>query len=200
MGKLVVEELRFRKHGPFSFLVNAGECVGLTGPSGIGKTLMLRAIIDLDPHEGKVFVDDIECNSVSAPEWRKMVGMLQAETQWWHDTVGEHMNNPPPELLQRLGFDQDVLNWEVRRLSTGEKQRLGLVRVLCNFPKVLLLDEPTASLDVCNAEEVEKIIKEYMAANGAAVLWVAHDLDQLKRLCGRYFVMESEKELREIKL
>ena len=200
MGKLVVDKLRFHIHGPFSFSINGGECVGLTGPSGIGKTLMLRAIVDLDPHQGEVFVDGVECNSVSAPEWRRMVGMLQAETQWWHDTVGEHIKKPSSSLLHRLGFSDEVLGWEVRRLSTGEKQRLGLVRVLCNSPKVLLLDEPTASLDVCNTEEVEKIIKEYLKENGAAVLWVAHDLDQLKRVCGRYLVMKSEKKLEEIRL
>ena len=198
MGSLVVRELCFHKHGPFSFTIEGGECAGLTGPSGIGKTLMLRAITDLDPHRGQVFVNDIECNSVQAPEWRKMVGMLQAETQWWHDTVGEQLGDPPRELLHRLGFDEDVLEWEVRRLSTGEKQRLGLVRLLANSPQVLLLDEPTASLDMNNAGKVEEIIVEYRDKNHAAVLWVAHDFDQLKRLCSRYFVMETEKTMKEV--
>ncbi len=198
MGRLVVRELCFHKHGPFSFTIEAGECAGLTGPSGIGKTLMLRAIIDLDPHRGQVFVNDIECNSVQAPEWRKMVGMLQAETQWWHDTVGEHLDEPPRELLHRVGFDEDVLKWEVRRLSTGEKQRLGLVRLLANSPQVLLLDEPTASLDMNNAGKVEEIIREYRQKKHVAVLWVAHDFDQLKRLCSRYFVMETEKTMKEV--
>ncbi len=198
MGKLVVEKLRFHVHGPFSFTINSCELVGLTGPSGVGKTLMLRALIDLDPHEGQIFVDDVECNNVSAPVWRKMVGMLPAETQWWHDKVGEHMNEPRMDVLERLGFDMDVLDWEVRRLSTGEKQRLGLVRLLCNSPEVLLLDEPTASLDISNAEEVEKIISEYSEERNVAVLWVTHDIEQLRRITRRYFLMKTEKELEEL--
>ena len=200
MSELIVEELSFHIHGPFTFRIDSAECVGLTGPSGIGKTLMLRAIVDLDPHQGRVLVDDTECNSVSAPKWRKMVEMLQAETQWWHDTVGDHMPDSPLELLHRLGFEDDVLNWEIRRLSTGEKQRLGLARVLSNRPRVLLLDEPTASLDAHNTEKVEQIVVDYMKDNSAAVLWVAHDMDQLKRLCARCFIMRNEKELVERKL
>jgi ABC-type multidrug transport system ATPase subunit len=91
-----------------------------------------------------------------APDWRRRVGLLPAESGWWADRVGAHFittndaRNPattPTPILARLGFEPDVLDWDVQRLSSGERQRLGLARLLLNRPEVLLLDEATANLD-----------------------------------------------------
>jgi ABC-type iron transport system FetAB ATPase subunit len=181
------ESLRFGNRGPYRLSVEAGECVSLTGPSGVGKTLLLRSIADLDSHEGQVFLDDVDCQSIDAPNWRRRVGMLPAESQWWFDSVGEHFPSVDRDLLDRLGFKEETLRWAVSRLSTGERQRLSLLRLLCNRPKALLLDEPTASLDVANVSQVEEIICAYRRDRATPVLWVSQDPLQAKRIADRRF-------------
>jgi ABC-type iron transport system FetAB ATPase subunit len=171
--------------------VETGECVAVTGPSGSGKTLLLRAIADLDLHEGRVFLDDVECRAVEAPRWRRQVALLPSESRWWHDTVGDHFEHTKPPWLERLGFDPDVLSWTVSRLSTGERQRLALLRVLRNQPKVLLLDEPTANLDADNAARVEMLLDDWRKINGTAVLWITHDREQARRVAQRRFRLEA---------
>lgn len=187
LSRLRIESLRFGNRGPYHLSVEAGECICLTGPSGVGKTLLLRSMADLDSHEGRLLLDDVECQSVEAPDWRRRVGMLPAESQWWFDTVGEHFSCVNHELLDRLGFQEKTLNWQVSRLSTGERQRLSLLRLLCNQPQALLLDEPTASLDVANINQVEDIIASYRRRQGASVVWVTHDPLQAKRVADRRF-------------
>ena len=113
--------------------------------------------------------------------------MLPAESQWWFDTVGEHFSCVNHELFDRLGFQEDTLTWQVSRLSTGERQRLSLLRLLCNQPEALLLDEPTASLDVANIGQVEDIIASYRRKQGTSVVWVTHDPLQAKRVADRHF-------------
>jgi len=88
--------------------------------------------------------------------------------------------------LGKLGFEEDVLGWKVERLSTGEKQRLALFRLLLNEPQVLLLDEPTAALDHANIHRVEKVIFDYRKSTGAAVLWISHDPEQIARVADRH--------------
>lgn len=184
MVRFASENLRTVCGGPFSFSVEAGKCVALSGPSGCGKTLLLRALADLDPAEGTVALDGTDRNEMTAPEWRRQVGWLPAESSWWTDVVGDHFPNNWKKYfhwLEKLGFEKDVLNWNVERLSTGEKQRLALVRLLLNEPKVLLLDEPTAALDVSNVWKVEEVIGAYRRNADAAVVWVSHSPEQIDR-------------------
>ena len=191
MSHLRIDSLRFRRWGPFSFTLAPGECVGLSGPSGAGKTLLLRAIADLDVHSGEIFLDDDECGQVQAPSWRRQVGLLLAESQWWHDTVGEHFSEIDEAALKQLGLANEVLKWQVSRLSSGEKQRLAIIRLLGNRPKVLLLDEPTANLDDDNTARVESMLKEYRQSAGAPTFWACHDKEQLRRVAGRQFRLED---------
>jgi ABC-type iron transport system FetAB ATPase subunit len=77
----------------------------------------------------------------------------------------------------------------VTRLSSGEKQRLALLRLLANQPRVLLLDEPTANLDPQNTRRVEAMIAAYREARGAAVVWISHDREQAARVCDRHYIV-----------
>ena len=189
--RLTLRHLRNRHVGPLDLELAAGECVCLSGPSGAGKSLLLRAVADLDPHAGEACLDGVPATRMSGPEWRRRVGLLAAESQWWFDRVGDHFNALDPAGLERLGFGPEVAEWEVARLSTGERQRLAVLRLLANAPAVLLLDEPTANLDPAMVEHVEGLLLDYREARGAGLLWVSHDARQAARVADRLLRVEG---------
>lgn len=191
LPRLKVEDLRLRHLGPISLTLAAGECVCLYGASGAGKTLLLRALADLDAYQGEVRMNGQQASAIAAPDWRRRVALLPAESAWWYATVGEHLPNPCQSWLEQVGFASEALSWEVSRLSTGERQRLALVRILCNQPQVLLLDEPTASLDPANASRVEAVITDYLRNTGASAVWVSHDAAQRARVCRRELLLQD---------
>src|SRR5438477_8102984 len=90
--RLSVESLS-RLHVRASFELNSGECIALQGASGSGKTMLMRAIADLDPNEGTVKLDGVLRESVPGPVWRRQVTYLASEPGWWADTVQEHFAN-----------------------------------------------------------------------------------------------------------
>jgi ABC-type iron transport system FetAB ATPase subunit len=132
-------------------------------------------------------MDGTEQQALKGPQWRRQVAYLPAESHWWADRVGVHFNGADPVLLEQLGFAGDVMDWDVARLSSGERQRLALVRMLGLKPRVLLLDEPTANLDRVSQARVETLIRDYLERNDAIALWVSHDPEQRKRLGGASF-------------
>ncbi len=174
---------------PVSFELADGECIAVGGASGSGKTLLLRAIADLDPNEGVVVLDGASRETMPAPEWRRRVVYVAAEPGWWRDTVGGHFDDwdGARELVAATGLPDDCRKWPISRLSTGERQRLGLVRALVLEPRVLLLDEPTSGLDDAATEAVEELVRARLAG-GASALWVTHDGEQSRRLTRRRLV------------
>ncbi len=169
-----------------SFDLARGERVALLGTSGSGKSLLLRAIADLDPNEGEVSLDGRPRASMPAPEWRHAVSYLANDAGWWAESVGEHFADPPAAaaIAGRLGLASETFAWPITRLSSGEKQRLALIRVLVQEPSVLLLDEPTANLDGETTESVERLLEERSQA-GVAMLVVTHDQAQARRVATR---------------
>jgi ABC-type iron transport system FetAB ATPase subunit len=189
---LTVEALQVRQV-MLDVRIGSAEIVCLAGPSGSGKSLLLRAIADLIPHQGRVRLDDLACEAIPAHEWRRKVGLLPAESQWWRDRVGDHFTNPEPEWFERLGFSMAVLDWELARCSTGEKQRLAILRLLSLRPQALLLDEPTASLDPASIDRVESLLRDYAREYSVPVIWVTHDSEQQQRLCQRRLQIHGDR-------
>jgi len=189
---LRIRNLRGKYFGPINLEVGGGECVALQGVSGAGKSVFLRAIVDLDPNTGQVSWNDRERGGMPAPIWRRVVAFVPAESGWWADGVASHFEDPTDAvaLLSAVGLPIDAVQWDVARLSTGERHRLALVRAILQKPEVLLLDEPTASLDPEATELVENLLEQQLAA-GVAIILVTHDPAQAQRLASRTVVMEK---------
>lgn len=201
---------RDRKSGADNWLirdvsvsVGCGERLGVLGPSGAGKTVLLRAIARLDPlDEGSVRWQGRVVQGDDVPEYRKRVVYLHQRPALLDGTVEDNLRYPftlrahrdrafdatrAEELLARLGRDGGFLAKNSRDLSGGESQLVGLIRAVQLDPAVLLLDEPTASLDPATARAVEGWLDEWLAArpDERALVWVSHDADQVRRMTGR---------------
>ncbi len=191
MQTLQLKQVITHHLGPIDLNISDCEIVGLSGDSGAGKSLLLRTIADLDPHHGDIILNGISQQEMPPQQWRHQVAYLAAESQWWSDTVADHFITGDHALLntllQQIGFTSEALQWSVHHLSTGEKQRLGIIRQLIRQPAVLLLDEPTASLDRENCNRVEQLLVNYCRQQHAALLWVSHDSVQLQRVCDRQY-------------
>jgi ABC-type iron transport system FetAB ATPase subunit len=172
---------------PIDFVLQAGECVSVAGKSGAGKSVLLRMIADLDPHDGDASLDGAACSNMPAPQWRRMVTYVAAESGWWDERVEAHFlpGTDFTALFSAVGIPAEALAWPVARLSTGERQRLALLRALTPQNRVLLLDEPTSGLDDENTGRVEKLLRSRLSA-GIAILLVTHNPDQAARMATRH--------------
>ncbi len=175
----------------------AGDVVALSGPSGLGKSRLLRALCGLDTHEaGDVRLDGRPPASWGWPAWRRVVSLVQQRAVMLPGSVADNLRlafqwqsacgasfdvGTARQLLSDLGLPASLWGDEARRLSLGQAQRVALARALLTSPRVLLLDEPTASLDPASARRVEGAVRRACAA-GAAALVVSHDPDQGGRL------------------
>jgi len=185
-GMLSISDLRTRILKPVSLDLDAGACVAVRGPSGSGKSTLLRAIADLDPNAGEVRLDGRSRDAMPAPDWRRRVIYVAAEAGWWADTAAEHFpaGADAAALAEAAGLQKDSVSRPLATLSTGERQRLALIRALARQPRVLLLDEPTAALDGDARDRMEALIAAFRRDGGAA-LWVTHDPDQAERVADR---------------
>src|SRR5215813_9271664 len=118
---LQIRDLRTNLLKVASLALSTGDCIAVQGPSGAGKTLLLRAIADLDPNGGLVRLGGRDPSIIAGPEWRRLVGYVPAEPGWWADTVGEHFNEWTAALpfVRELGFPDEAKAWPISRLSTA---------------------------------------------------------------------------------
>ncbi len=176
---------------PVSMQLPQGECGVVMGTSGSGKSLLARAIVDLDPNEGGVRWRGRSREEMPAPAWRRLVGYVPAEPGWWAERAGMHFPADAPDAaravvwLEAVGLTPDIMQRRVSSLSSGERVRLALVRALVMRPELLILDEPTGALDAATTARVEDLLKALLAG-GMTLLLITHDAAQAGRL-GRYF-------------
>lgn len=178
--------------GPVDLRLADGECVAVQGRSGAGKSVLLRMVADLDPHEGDALLDGQACRAMPAPRWRRQVSYVAADPGFWAEDVAGHFG-PGRDLaaeLPKVGLEADAASWPIARLSTGERQRVALLRALTPQNRVLLLDEPTSGLDPQTRDQVESLLRELMAS-GTSVLLVTHDPELAARIATRRLQMEG---------
>jgi ABC-type iron transport system FetAB ATPase subunit len=194
--RLRIVNLRSRLAGPFDLDLAAGECLAVTGPSGAGKSLFLRMIADLDPNEGEVFLDDSERRTMAAQAWRRKVVYNAAEPGWWSERIADHFHGDDMAFARamapRLALAPTLVDGSVVQLSTGERQRLALIRSLAVESAVLLLDEPTGALDEETTKLVEQVLRARLAA-GVTIAMVTHSAAQAARLGHRHLRMEDRR-------
>lgn len=185
---LRIDALKVDPLPPLSFTVANGECLAIEGPSGTGKTRLLRAIADLDAASGHVFFNGAERHEIPAPTWRKRVRYASSEPAWWTTTARQALDGVTRDwqtkadrMLGALALSTRALDAPLTELSTGERQRLALVRAFVDEPDVLLLDEPTTGLDPQTAALVEELIRFQLLA-GRSVVFASHDQAQINRL------------------
>ena len=174
-----------------------GEIVALCGPSGLGKTTLLRAIAGLDDAAaGTILLEEKSPDEWTYPAFRRRVILVEQRPVVFDSSIEENLRRPfqyhsanftfPAErardLLGRLQMPD--AQQKARTLSQGQQQRLGLIRALLLQPSVLLLDEPTSALDSDAAQCVETLLREE-TKNGLAIVIVTHDRTQAARLCDR---------------
>jgi len=190
-----------------SIKVDAGDCVALLGPNGAGKTTLLKLVSGLlYPSEGSVLVDGRDTVSHNA-EARRQVGFVLNEERsfYWRLTGRQNLeffgaldNLSGSRLRRRISHLLEVVGLaaagEVRvsDYSSGMRQRLAIARGLLADPAILILDEPTKSLDPIGALEMRSLVSDYLHCNGRRTLIIAtHQVDEAEVLCNRVCVLRA---------
>jgi putative ABC transport system ATP-binding protein len=184
-----------------SFELAAGDCVGLVAPSGVGKTLLMRNLALLDPlQQGEVRFEGKTPVEWGLPAYRSRVMIVPQRAIALDGTVQDNLKQVfdlgiysdrrfEPTIIQtwleKLGRGPEFLHLQGSRLSGGEAQILALLRALQLNPQVLLLDEPTASLDAATTAKAEALLHDWLQSPHRACILTSHDTEQIRRVTHR---------------
>jgi ABC-2 type transport system ATP-binding protein len=185
-----------------SFSVPAGATVGLLGGNGAGKTTTIAMLLGLlIPTAGAIRVlgydmardrfAALERMNFSSP-YVALPHRLSVEENlrvYSHLYNVPHINARIAELAEELDF-HELLRRPAGELSSGQKTRVALAKALINHPEVLLLDEPTASLDPDTADLVRTRLEQYQAESGCTILLASHNMGEVERLCGHVLMLK----------
>jgi putative ABC transport system ATP-binding protein len=179
--------------------VVAGAITVVAGPSGAGKSTLLRLGDRLDaPTGGRVLLEGVDIASMDPGRLRRTVGMVFQRPVLFAGSVAENLRVADPiapadrmvEALVEVGLDESFLERTGDDLSGGEAQRMCIARTLLTGPKVLLMDEPTSSLDPASRRSIEELARR-LADRGLGIMWVTHDHEQGRRLADRSVVLRA---------
>lgn len=192
-----------------SFSVRRGEIVGLLGPNGAGKTTTIHIILGvLESDDGciSIFGEDLKQRRKSIMKqvsFSAGYAQLPGNLTVWQNLHIFGLLYGVKKLKNRIHFLleefhlEDLAHTKSGVLSAGEQTRLHLAKALLNFPQLLLLDEPTASLDPNTAQTIRQKIKDYVLSSGAGVLWTSHNMHEVEAVCDRVLFLSHGKILLE---
>jgi putative ABC transport system ATP-binding protein len=172
----------------------------IIGPSGAGKSSFLRLLNRLDdPTEGEIFFKQKPLVSYKPTELRKNISLLFQEPYLFPGTVKDNLeycqrdctDNDIKFHLERVGVNQEFAQRNVFELSVGERQRVAIARSLMMNPDILLLDEPTSSLDPSSARTIEQLILSLIAGANLTTIIVTHNPEQARRMGGETLLLVS---------
>ena len=186
-----------------SFKVNKNEIMGILGPNGCGKTTTIGMILGLlKPSNGKVLINGIEIESKRVDllndlnfispyiELPKKLTVKQNLEVYGRLYDIKDIKMKIEYLSEKLRLSE-IINKITGELSSGQKNRVSLAKSIINDPKVLLLDEPTASLDPETGDFVRDFIENYQKENGTSILLASHNMAEVERLCSSVLMMNK---------
>ncbi len=192
-----------------SFDVNPGEIVGLLGPNGAGKTTVINMVLGvLEPSTGTVYIQGVDL-AVSRSKALEHANFAAAHVPLPGNlTVFQNLHvlgllygvMDLPERIKALLKQFDLEGFRHTKcgvLSSGEQARLCLAKAMLNRPRLLLLDEPTASLDPSIARDIRANIRDLAVQEGAGVLWASHNMHEVQDVCDRVLFLAHGKILLE---
>ena len=192
-----------------SFDVNQKEIVGLLGPNGAGKTTAINMILSvLEPDEGTVRIEGLDLHScrsqaISRTNFAAVYAPLPGNL-----TVFQNLRifgmfygvQRLPERMEELLAQFDLIKFRDKKcgvLSSGEQTRVGLAKAMLNRPQLLLLDEPTTSLDPATARDIRVKIRELATRETGGVLWTSHNMYEVEEVCDRVLFLSHGRILLE---
>lgn len=212
---LHAQQLAFRINGRtlwqnLELVLDSGECLAIAGASGSGKTVLLRTLAGLEPLQtGTIYFRDQALSTWSMPAYRARVVYIPQRPALAESTVESVLRSPfrmrvrrgqpfplqaARDQLAALGRDSSFLAQQAERLSGGEAQIVAVLRALLVAPDILLLDEPTASLDADTTAGIEMLITHWLDKQAhRACIWSSHDRSQLTRISNRTLALEAIK-------
>jgi len=186
-----------------SFKINQNEVLGILGPNGCGKTTTIGMILGLlKPSKGKILINgtSIEYKRVEllndlnfiSPyvELPKKLSVEQNLQVYGRLYDVKNLKLKIEELTEKLRLNE-IINTITGELSSGQKNRVSLAKSIINDPKVLLLDEPTASLDPETGDFVRSFLEDYQKENKASILLASHNMSEVERLCSSVMMMRN---------
>ncbi|HEX4020283.1 MAG TPA: phosphate ABC transporter ATP-binding protein [Acidobacteriaceae bacterium] len=190
-----------------TFQLERGLVLAILGPSGAGKTSLLRMLNRLDePTSGTVLLDGQDYRPIPPQELRRHMGMVMQRPYLFPGTVAFNIQYGPAQrgvslsqlqtdtLLEQVGL-ANYGSQDARTLSGGESQRVAIARALANDPEVLLLDEPTSALDDVSKQAVESLLSSLVHARHLTCVWVTHDRAQARRVADLAVLLEAGRQV-----
>ena len=188
-----------------SFKINKGTIIGLLGPNGCGKSTTIGMMLGLiKPTSGTVVINgqNIENNRTSLLEKMNFISpyielpkklTVEENLKVYGRLYGvKNLEGKISEIMEKLNLTE-FKKRKTGELSSGQKNRVSLAKALVNNPEILLLDEPTASLDPDVGDNIRTFIEDFASKKGATILLASHNMNEVERLCHEVMMMKDGK-------